>query len=397
MGTAMAGASAAGTLLAAQTGGAGWSGVPNAAGVLGTAAGTLSLGLLIARRGGRSALRISYGIAAVGALLGVMGAATDTVMALLVGMVLLGIGNGGAQLSRYLGAELYPDNRKAFGLSVIIWAGTVGALAGPALLEPTASAAMRFGLPELSGPFLAAGLLTAMAATVTTVLPRSDSPGVPPRSRSSLSMVAVALNQPAVRMPLVAMMAAQVAMVAVMTMAPLQLHRHGHGLGAVGWVLSAHMVGMFALAPLSGRLADRWGGRATINAGIGLLVAAALTVVAAPTAHTVGLPVGLFLLGYGWNLVFVGGSSVLSRELPVAERAQLQGVVDALVWGASALASLLAGQLFAFAGYPAVAVAACLVVIIPLILTIGKKGRSGQLPRPTVPVGPESLTERRPA
>jgi MFS family permease len=155
-------------------------------------------------------------------------------------------------------------------------------------------------------------------------------------------------------------------MVSVMTMTPLQLAHHGQGLGVIGWVLSAHMIGMFALAPLSGRIADRWGGRATIYLGIGTLAVAATTAVAEPTAHTSGLPLALFLLGYGWNLVFVGASSLLSRDLPDAERTQLQGVVDAVVWLTSAVASFGAGALFGLGGYVLVAVFGGVFALAPV-------------------------------
>lgn len=80
-------------------------------------------------------------------------------------------------------------------------------------------------------------------------------------------------------------------------------------------MLSAHLFGMFALAPLSGRIADRWGPLVTVNAGLGVLALSTATALAAPTAHTSGLPVALLLLGYGWNLVFVGGVLAL---LPLA-------------------------------------------------------------------------------
>ena len=176
----------------------------------------------------------------------------------------------------------------------------------------------------------------------------------------------MSVRDPLILGPLVAMVGAQLAMVAVMTMTPVQLHRHGQGLDVVGWVLSAHLIGMFALAPLSGWIADRWGGRATIFGGIGTLTVAAVTAIGAPDSHHVGIPAAMFLLGYGWNLVFVGGSSMLSRDLPPAQRARAQGTVDAFVWGTSAAASLLAGQLFGVGGYVLVAVAGGLCALAPL-------------------------------
>ncbi|MPZ86208.1 MAG: MFS transporter [Actinophytocola sp.] len=372
MNTAMVGASTAATLIAADAAGPGWSGLPNAFGVIGTAAGTLGAGALMARRGSRPVLLAMYGLGIAGAVVA-FGAAAGTVLAVLVaGMVLLGIGNGAAQMSRYVAAELYPVERKGFALSVIVWAGTVGAVAGPALIAPGAHAAGWLGLPELAGPVLVAAVATALAFVVTVGLPRVPPP--PPRPRLSGAMVAAALRRPEVLTPLVAMVGAQVAMVAVMTMTPLQLETHGHGLDVVGWILSAHMIGMFALAPLSGRIADRWGGRATIYLGIGTLALAAVTAVSAPTAHTSGLPLALFLLGYGWNLVFVGGSSLLSRDLPAAERTQLQGVVDAVVWGSSAAASLLAGALFGLGGYALVAIFGGVLALAPTFLVARRAG-----------------------
>jgi MFS family permease len=364
MNTAMVGASTVGTLVASHDAGPAWSGVPNAFGVLGTALGTLGAGALMARRGSRPVLLALYGAAVAGALV-VFGAVAGTLLAvLLAGMVLLGLGNGAGQMSRYLAAELYPVARKGFALSMIVWAGTIGAIAGPTLMTPGAHLARSLGLPELTGPVLVSVATVALALAASAGLPRVPAP--PPRPRLSGALVAAALRRPEVLTPLVAMVGAQVAMVAVMTMTPLQLDHHGQGLEVIGWILSAHMIGMFALAPLSGRIADRWGGRNTIYLGIGTLVVAATTAVAAPTAHTSGLPLALFLLGYGWNLVFVGGSSLLSRDLPDAERTQLQGVVDAVVWLTSAVASFGAGALFGLGGYGLVAVFGGVAALAPV-------------------------------
>jgi MFS family permease len=167
------------------------------------------------------------------------------------------------------------------------------------------------------------------------------------------------------------MVCAQLTMVAVMTMTPL--HIEGHGLDILGVVLSAHMIGMFALAPLSGRLADRFGGRLTCYLGIGLLVLASVTAFGAGGIG--GLSIALFLLGYGWNLVFVGGSSMLSRELEEGERIQLQGAVDAVVWGSSALATLSAGVLFTAGGYQLVAAVGGVLAVVPITLLARRAAR----------------------
>jgi MFS family permease len=385
MNTAMAGASTAATLIASHVAGAGWSGLPGAAGVLGTAAGTLSAGHLISRRGSKLVLLGLYGAAVAGALVAFTAAVATAMAVLLAGMFLLGLGNGAAQLSRYLAAELYPVERKGFALSFIVWAGTVGAIVGPTLIAPGAGLAGALGFPPLSGPLLVAVVTTAGAVLATAVLRRTPAP---PARRTSFP----ALRTPVVLTPLVSMVCAQLTMVAVMTMTPLQVEAHHHGLEVLGIVLSAHMVGMFALAPVSGRLADRFGGRATIWLGIGFLVVSAVAAFGA--GAMTGLSLAMFLLGYGWNLVFVGGSAMLSRELPEDTRIQLQGAVDAVVWGSSAFASLGAGVLFGVGGYPLVALAGGVLALVPVTVLARRRVPAEPGPHPLpAPAAPRSRPE----
>ncbi|MEU4522675.1 MFS transporter [Amycolatopsis sp. NPDC024027] len=385
--TATVGLGTAATLIVAAGSGAVWSGLPSVANVLGTAAGALGAGRLLPVHGSRRVLAGGYGLAAAGALVAFAGTLATSVVPLLLGILLVGLGNGGAQLSRYLAADLYPEDRRGRALSTVVWGGTVGALAGPALMAPAAGAAAGFGWPSLSGPAAVAVLATAGAALAAAFLPRhvppQREPGLrpgpeasPPGPPKSLAVADRGPVRPAgFARPLVAMVVAQLTMGAVMTMTPLQLQAHGHGLGVVGWVLSAHLFGMFALAPLSGRIADRWGPHVAVNAGLGVLALAAATALAAPTAHTSGLPIALFLLGYGWNLVFVGGSAQLSRDLAPETRSRVQGTVDAVVWSASALAGLGSGALFAGGGYGLVAVVGGVLALLPLAFSATRDGR----------------------
>lgn len=373
MNIAMTGASTAGSLIAAELGGDGTTGLPNASGVVGTALGALGIGALIAQVGRRRALLTTYGVATVGAVIAFLGATAHMLGPIMLGLFLLGTGNGGAQLSRYLAAELYPASRKGTALSAIVWSGTVGAIVGPALIAPAATAASAQGLPSLSGPIAVSAAATAAAMLATAILPASMSTNTAHGKRSN-NGYREALRRPAVRLSIVAMAAAHVAMVSVMLMTPVQVHRHGHGLGVIGMILSAHMIGMFALAPLSGRIADRFGGRTAIGAGVVILMIAAALAASMPTSDSVGIPIALFLLGFGWNLNFVGGSSVLSRELPEETRVPLQGMIDALIWGSAAIASLSAGTVFGFGGYPLLAAIAGVVTLVPAILLMRGRG-----------------------
>nr|WP_157529232.1 MFS transporter [Kibdelosporangium sp. MJ126-NF4]CEL22458.1 major facilitator superfamily MFS_1 [Kibdelosporangium sp. MJ126-NF4]CTQ89314.1 major facilitator superfamily MFS_1 [Kibdelosporangium sp. MJ126-NF4] len=366
MNTATVLASTAGTLIAADTSGPQVSGLPSAAGILGTAAGSLLSGTLTARRGRRFALLTGYGAATAGGLVACVGAIGGSLVLLLAGLVVLGLGNGAAQLSRYLAADMYPQERKGFALSSVVWAGTIGALAGPLMIAPVAHAAEHVGLPGLSGPILAACAAVACAAATAFALPPDEVPEVTVHEGWAV------FRRRSLRLPLGAMVAAQITMVAVMTMTPPQLHHLGHGLEVVGWILAAHIFGMFALSPLTGRLADRIGGRRTIGIGIVVLALSAVLAYALPTSHESGLPVSLFLLGYGWNLMFVGGSSLLSSTV----QTRAKGAVDAVIWGSSAFASIGSGHLFGYGGYPLVAAVAGVLAVLPVFLLVTRASRT---------------------
>lgn len=364
--TAMVGAATAGTLIAGETAAPWLSGAPNAANVLGTAIGTIWLALHMARRGRRSGLVLGYGIGVGGAVVAVSAVQAGSLLWLIAGMVLMGIGNGGAQLSRYAAADLYPPERKSFALGVVVWSGTIGAFAGPALISVTAHTAGGLGLERMTGPFLLVLLTSVLAGGITALLVGAHRPAT--TAVAEAPPVRTLLRLPVTLVALTAMIASQVAMVAVMTMTPLEMHQHGHGLGEVGAILTVHLVGMFAFAPVSGRLADRFGGARVALAGLVTLVVAAVSAFLAPDVAGFVSYTALFLLGYGWNLAFVGSSSLLSSGMPEAARTRLQGVVDALAWTASGLASIGAGVLMAGGGYATLAVVTAIGLVVTVVV-----------------------------
>ena len=133
-------------------------------------------------------------------------------------------------------------------------------------------------------------------------------------------------------------------MVLIMTMTPVHMTAHGHHVESVGLVISAHTFGMFALSPLSGRFTDRFGSPTVIAAGLIVTASASILAAVAPPDGGVLLFLALFLLGYGWNLGFVAGSTMLTHGVDIADRTRLQGAADSLIWTSSALASLSSGD-----------------------------------------------------
>jgi MFS family permease len=401
MNAAMAVGSATSILAAGDGMSMTWSSVPNTVSIIGTGIGAITLTRLIARLGKRTVLFLGYLVAALGAGVCVVAVSRGDMVALGVGMLLLGLGNAGAQFSRYTAADLFPSERRGFAISLVVWAAAVGAVGGPLLLGPTGQAAGHLGLTALAGPFVLAALTcvaaTAAASRVRTPrtlppapssLPHPAGPQAtrfqaralqtkrPTRSSSLWGLLAA----PVTRSALTVMLTAQVVMVVVMTAVPMDMHAHRQSLASVGMTLSAHTLGMFALSPLTGHLADRAGPRPVILAGLLTLVASTGMAALAGEHHAPVQMIALFLLGYAWNLCFVGGSSLLATHLPEPERTDIEGAVDSAIWSTAALASLASTAVLSTAGDTLLLLGACILSAAMTLLTLVIQFRTNPAP-----------------
>ena len=360
-----------------MTGSVQLAGTPAAAVVFGAALGATSLSFLMSRRGHRLGLSLGYLVGVAGAGVAVAAIVAGSLPLLLLGSLLIGFGNSSNQLSRYAAADLYPADRRATALGTVVWAATVGAVVGPNLVGPSGDVAMAVGLPAHAGPYLVPVVLVGLAAVVSFVGLRpdpydlADNASTPQPGDAPAAPLAEILRRPAVLISIVALVVGQFVMVLIMTMTPLHMSVHGHGLPAVGLVLSAHTFGMYALAPVSGRLTDRFGSGPVIYAATATLAISGILAAIAPAQDERLLLVALFLLGFGWNLGFVAGSAMLTGGISVVERTRIQGLADGLIWSTAALASLGSGVLLAAAGYAALGVLGAVLVVIPAgVLTL---------------------------
>ncbi|MES2209192.1 MAG: MFS transporter [Chloroflexota bacterium] len=354
-----------------------FAGAPGATVVLGAAIGSVMLSWLMARRGRRIGLVTGYSVGVVGAFIATAAVILRSFPLLLVGTLLIGFGNSSNQLSRYTAADLVPAARRASAIGLVVWGATVGSVVGPTLVPVASAMAAAVGLPPLSGPYLVPVLFVGIAAVLSFILLRPDpyaiadttapGPGERQISGSATDALGSMLRRPGVTAAIVALVVGQFVMTLIMTMTPLHMTQNGHGLAAVGIVLSAHTLGMYALSPLSGRLTERLGAVPTIFTGTSVLAISAILAAVAPTSGGDILLIALFLLGLGWNIGFVAGSALLSEHLEVHERTRVQGFADALIWSAAAAASLGSGVIMAGAGYTALGVLGLGLVLIPIL------------------------------
>ena len=363
-----------GTLVAADlSGGAALGGLPTTTTTIGTAVAASLIAMVMLRMGRRIGLLLGLAVGVVGGVVVFGSILVASIPLLLLGSAFTGFANAAGNLGRYIAADMATPDRRASALGLVVWGTTVGAVIGPNLTAPAGDVALALGLPELAGPYLLTVVFIGLAWIVSAVLLRpepyalADPSALPsateaPREAPALRVI---VARPSVAVALVSLVAAQVVMVLIMTMTPIHLTDHGHGLETVGLVLSAHTFGMFGLSPITGRLTDRFGGPPVIAAGLLGLATAALLAALAPADGGFPLTFALFLLGYGWNLCFVAASSMLSHGLQLAERTRIQGIADTLTWGTAALASLSSGLVVAAASYTVLGFVGVGLTIIP--------------------------------
>ena len=367
-----------GALLAQDMfGSTGLSGLPSALLTLGSAAAALGVGRLSQRSGRRPGLATGYVIGAVGGAGVVLAAALDSVPLLLVALLLYGSGTATNLQARYAGADLAAPERRGRAVSTVLVATTLGAVAGPNLVEPMGSIAAALGIPELAGPFLLATVAYALAGIVVSTALRPDPlltaraiAHEAARAATGTPVPAAETNTVLLRLGATAMIVTQLVMVAIMTMTPVHMREHGHGLGAAGLVIALHIAAMYLPSPLTGALVDRLGRRPLIAAAGVTLLGAGLLAATAPPDSVVLLAMALVLLGLGWNLGLVAGTALLTDAVPLERRARTQGTVDLGVALAGATGGIGSGLVVAASSFAALGLAGGLVALalVPTLL-----------------------------
>lgn len=363
-----------GTLVAAElSDGPALGGLPTTTTTIGTAVAASLIALVMLRAGRRLGLLLGLVVGVLGGAVVFVSILAASIPLLLLGSAFTGFANAAGNLGRYIAADMATPERRASALGLVVWGTTIGAVIGPNLTAPAGDVALAVGLPELAGPYLLTVGFIGLAWIVSVVLLRPEpyalaDPSALPRADDATDQVPALRTiviRPSVAISLVTLVAAQTVMVLIMTMTPIHLTDHGHGLETVGLVLSAHTFGMFGLSPITGRLTDRFGAPLVIGSGLVGLAAAALLAALAPADGGFLLTFALFLLGYGWNLCFVAASSMLSHGLALAERTRIQGIADTLTWGTAAFASLSSGLVVAAASYTVLGFVGLGLTLIP--------------------------------
>lgn len=200
-----------------------------------------------------------------------------------------------------------------------------------------------------------------------------------PQARSLRAGLAAVAASPRARLALVTVAVSHTAMVSVMSMTPLDLTHHGASIDLIGLVISGHIAGMYAFAPLMGRLADRVGRLSVAGLAAGLLAVAMFLAGTAGDSHG-QTAAGLFVLGLGWSAGLVSGSALLTDSVPQSARAAAQGISDLTMNTSAGFGGAIAGLIVAQASYAWLnaAAASLLVPLAALVLFTRTGNRKGK-------------------
>lgn len=362
---------------------------------VGAAAAGIPLARYAARRGRRVALAAGNLIALLGALLVILAAGLGSGPLLFAGLGVLGTGSAVQLQARFTATDLATPENRARDLSLVVWSITIGAVIGPNLITPGEVIGDALGVPGLAGVFvfsavaqLAAGCVVWFGLRPDPLLEarrieherRSALDESPSGAASTPSAVSGrAAGSLAAQWLTIAVIAlAHAVMVGLMAMTPLHITHHGGSITIVGLTISLHIAGMYALSPVFGILAGRFGSIPIIATGIAVLAVSAVGTAFGGGSMLV-IQAALVLLGLGWGMVTVAGAAHLTAVTAVQDRPRRQGQSDTSMNAAGALFGAVSGAIFAVGGFGLLSAVAGGLLLLVAAATVGlaRQRRSG--------------------
>ena len=339
----------------------------------------LGAGALAALPAGRAMDRVGrvpvlvagYAVGAGGCALAALGSATESAVAVLAGLAGVGAASGVALLSRTAAGDMYPPERRARGIALVLFGAVFGALLGPAVFSPLLAGRDLDG-EALAPLWLAAGaIMVGGLALVASVRPdprRIAALIAPPEDGQPVPAAPLAelLRRPGVIPSLLAAQASFSVMVALMTLTgAVVVDHHGHAGHNVFPIIGAHVIGMYALVIVVGDLIDRIGRTPALAGGLLIMTASAISLVWIESV--VATSIVLFALGLGWNFSFVAATAELADRTRPAERGKLLGFNDLLSGGTGAALALIGGLTLSELGVAALAIGGAVLVAAPAL------------------------------
>lgn len=339
-----------------------WATLPPSMMVVGTALTTVPAALLMARIGRRRGFMLS-------ALVGITGiglVATSLLLRqfslLCMGTMLYGVHLAFVQQYRFAAAESVSSARAGHAISLVLLGSIGGALVGPVIIRDGRD--LVGAAPYLGTMFCLMFLLFVAVLLLSRFREMDTSAGtVGTAGGRSLGEIA---RQPGYLLAVVCACVGYGVMVYVMTATPLSMHVHeGFTIEQTSHVIRSHVIAMYAPSLVSGFLMARFGVRRVMVVGA-LLLLATIGVGFAGRA-LLHYQAALIALGVGWNFLYVGGTTLLTRTYTADERFKAQALNDLCVFALTASASLMSGQVLGRFGWSTLMISAVPPLVLALI------------------------------
>lgn len=321
--------------------------VPLTSYVLGSAVSTIPASLLMNAIGRRAGFQVGTALGVVGAAAGAAAMYIANFWLLCAGMFVMGMYTAFGKYYRFAAADAAKVEFRAKAISFTLAGGIVGGVFGPEMAKYTSGL---FADYAYLGSYLSLIVVSLLAMLFLT---RLDIPLLTEQERKDSGRpLSVIMRQPVFIVAALAAMLSYGIMNLFMTSTPLAMRAHNHPFNDAAFVLQWHMIGMYGPSFVTGALIQRCGVLNIIFAGIVLLLAC--IVAALMGTELVNFWVSMFLLGVGWNFMYVGGSALLTECHTPAERAKTQAANDFMVFATMAISSLSSGLLLNASGWRAV-------------------------------------------
>ena len=294
----------------------------------------------------------------------------------ILGLALVGASSGTVILARAAAADMYPAERRARGISLVLFGAVFGAALGPLVFKPLFAGDLHVDTDSLVLPwFVASAIMAVGLAIALAVRPDPKQIGEAlgygrenETETGEAAPLADVLRRPGVVPALIAAVASFSVMVSVMTLSGYVVVGHGHSTGDTFWVISVHIVGMYGLVLVVGDVIDRVGRRPALVGGLAIMGVS--TIFMAWIESVGAMSLSLFGLGLGWSLSYVAATSELVDHAALAERGRLVGFSDLLSGFTGAALAILGGIAYNGIGVEAVAVGATLAVGLPALVIV---------------------------
>ncbi len=338
--------------------------VPVSAMVIGTALATVPASMIMKRVGRRAGFTIGAGIGMVGAGIAALSVWQFSFWGFAFGILLMGMYNGFAHYYRFAAADVASDKFRGKAISLVLLGGVVAAYVGPEIALRTADLVPG---AQFLGTYLAVIVLVAISIGLIQFI-RIPAPTVQERNETGRPLSEIA-RQPKFIVAVLSSMIGFAVMVLLMTATPIaMIEQFHHALSDAKTVIQWHALAMFAPSFITGALIARFGVLNIIAVGVVFMIGAVAFAVTG--VAFLNFWAALFLLGLGWNFMFVGGSTLLTETYEPAERAKAQGFHDFMVFGLVAVASLSSGALLQLLSWRAVSFGAVPFLIVVTLALI---------------------------